>query len=341
MNFSDKLILLRKQNGLSQEDLAEKLDVTRQSVSKWESGVSMPELSKILQISQLFNVSTDYLLKEADSEQSVFNLKSENLNIKKVSQTEADDFILHSKKLAMLYTIATILCILSPFPLMLTLANPAFKLFSTTFMIISGIAGLLVFVAAGTCIFIYANYKNLKFTYIDNQDFIIDRPTRENVEKQKQAYYGIFIRNIIIGVIFCIISAIPVIVFALLITDYIGAGVCFTLLVVICGVSLFIYTGTRFSAFQKLLSEGEYSKKRRTSNLLMEKICGIYWPVIAAVYLVCSFLGNNWHISWIIWPVAALLFAVMDSVVNIITEKDSESKKSSRTSVKDHSDTED
>ena len=62
MNFSDKLILLRKQNGLSQEELAEKLDVTRQSVSKWESGASMPELNKILQISQLFNVSTDYLL---------------------------------------------------------------------------------------------------------------------------------------------------------------------------------------------------------------------------------------------------------------------------------------
>lgn len=55
---------LRKQQGWSQEELAMKLGVSRQSVSKWESGASIPELDKILQLGELFGVSTDFLLKD-------------------------------------------------------------------------------------------------------------------------------------------------------------------------------------------------------------------------------------------------------------------------------------
>lgn len=64
MKFSDKLIELRKTNGLSQEDLAERLNVSRQAVSRWESGAAMPDAHNILQISKLFGVTTDYLLND-------------------------------------------------------------------------------------------------------------------------------------------------------------------------------------------------------------------------------------------------------------------------------------
>jgi len=65
MNIADKIQLLRKQNNLTQEQLADKLNVSRQALSKWELGVSMPEADKIIQISNLFSVSTDYLLKDS------------------------------------------------------------------------------------------------------------------------------------------------------------------------------------------------------------------------------------------------------------------------------------
>ena len=64
MTFSEKLIQLRKKNCLSQEDLAEKLNVSRQSVSRWEIGSAMPDAANILLLSKLFGVSTDYLLNE-------------------------------------------------------------------------------------------------------------------------------------------------------------------------------------------------------------------------------------------------------------------------------------
>ena len=63
MGFSEKLMTLRRRNGLSQEQLADTLGVTRQSVSKWEGGTAMPELVKLIALSELFGVTVDYLVK--------------------------------------------------------------------------------------------------------------------------------------------------------------------------------------------------------------------------------------------------------------------------------------
>lgn len=64
MKFYEKLMTLRKKQGMSQEQLAERLGVTRQSVSKWESGIALPELAKIITLSEIFDVSVDYLVKD-------------------------------------------------------------------------------------------------------------------------------------------------------------------------------------------------------------------------------------------------------------------------------------
>ena len=77
MDFSEKLLTLRKANDMTQEQLAEKLNVSRQSISKWESGQATPELEKIVTLSAVFNVSTDYLLKP--SEIDILSVKTEML----------------------------------------------------------------------------------------------------------------------------------------------------------------------------------------------------------------------------------------------------------------------
>ncbi len=64
MKLPDKIIKLRKANGWSQEDLAEKLNVSRQAISRWENGTAQPDTENILQISKLFHVTTDYLLND-------------------------------------------------------------------------------------------------------------------------------------------------------------------------------------------------------------------------------------------------------------------------------------
>lgn len=64
MKFGEKLAALRRRTGMSQEQLADRLGITRQSVSKWESGTVMPEVEKLVALSELFGVSVDYLVKD-------------------------------------------------------------------------------------------------------------------------------------------------------------------------------------------------------------------------------------------------------------------------------------
>lgn len=70
MTFGEKLQLLRKAKGMSQEQLATQINVSRQAISKWEVGESNPDLDKVVQISNIFDVTTDYLLK-AEQENSI------------------------------------------------------------------------------------------------------------------------------------------------------------------------------------------------------------------------------------------------------------------------------
>lgn len=84
MTFSEKLQSLRKKNHLSQEQLAEQLGVSRQALSKWESGGSYPEMDKIIKISQMFSVTTDYLLKESETEEGTDYVENFTYSFEKV-----------------------------------------------------------------------------------------------------------------------------------------------------------------------------------------------------------------------------------------------------------------
>lgn len=79
MKLSDKIIQLRKSNGWSQEDLAEKMNVSRQAISRWENGTALPDSNNILQLSKLFNVTADYLLNDDyESDDDIPCLKETN-----------------------------------------------------------------------------------------------------------------------------------------------------------------------------------------------------------------------------------------------------------------------
>ncbi len=97
MILADKIIRLRKKNGWSQEELANKMNVSRQAVSKWESAQSIPDIEKILQLSELFGVTTDYLLKDE------FEKEEDSKNISETSTssfefTEPVDWVARKRK---------------------------------------------------------------------------------------------------------------------------------------------------------------------------------------------------------------------------------------------------
>ena len=113
MIFAEKVLALRRRNGWSQEELAEKAGVSRQSVSKWESAASIPDIGKILELSRVFGVSTDYLLKD-DMEDVEFTREDDSDGLRRVSLAEANDFLRDKRAQAQQIARGVFLCILSP-----------------------------------------------------------------------------------------------------------------------------------------------------------------------------------------------------------------------------------
>ena len=124
MIMADKIIDLRKKNGWSQEELAEQLGVSRQSVSKWEGAQSVPDMNKIIAMARLFNVSTDYLLKdEIEMVQAPEDTKSTAMDndppARRVSMEEANEYLVKAESSARQISFGVMLCILSPIVLIL------------------------------------------------------------------------------------------------------------------------------------------------------------------------------------------------------------------------------
>lgn len=110
MKMPDKIIKLRKENGWSQEELAEKLEVSRQAISRWENGTALPDAQNVLQISELFHVTTDYLLNDDYESDSDIPL------VRKATQ-ETEEICIKKKTLhlisAIAFSIATLFWILA------------------------------------------------------------------------------------------------------------------------------------------------------------------------------------------------------------------------------------
>lgn len=79
MKFNEKIIQLRKEKGLSQEELGEKLNVARQTISKWELGETTPEMDKLVQLSEIFNISLDSLIKDKEEIKTENNTNTQKL----------------------------------------------------------------------------------------------------------------------------------------------------------------------------------------------------------------------------------------------------------------------
>ena len=124
MIFADKLIELRKKNGWSQEELAETLEVSRQTVSKWEGAQSVPDLGRMLKLSELFGVTTDCLMKdEVELESSVQEredtVEPDGTVPLPVSMEQAAEYLRLRWWMSGRVALGVALCILCPVPLLL------------------------------------------------------------------------------------------------------------------------------------------------------------------------------------------------------------------------------
>ena len=169
MIFADKLIALRKKAGYSQEELAQQLNVTRQSVSKWEGAQSVPDIEKILQISKLFGVTTDYLLKDEMGEPEY--AESEPTALRRITLEQANAALAQAKVNAPYMAWGTALCVASPVMLLLLGEICQHSQFGLNENVATGIGlcVLLVMVCVAVVLFMLCGTKNRDFDFLEKE----------------------------------------------------------------------------------------------------------------------------------------------------------------------------
>ena len=331
MILADKIINLRKKNGWSQEELAEKLGVTRQSVSKYEGAQSIPDLDKILKLSEIFGVTTDYLIKdELEEEEYVPSQMQENESesdriIHKVTMEMANEYLQMIDWSAGKTAFATMLCILSPIVLLMLGAMsemPDYHISENAAAGI-GICVLIVLIAIAVTIFILCGMKTKKYEFLEKEDIETAYGVSGMVKEKRDAYHSPYVTQLVIGITCCICSVIPLFgTLAVSESDfYMVSAVCMLLTLVAIGTYFIVRSAAKMNAMNQLLEEEDYTRQKKHENKKMSGPVTVYWLIATAIYLAWSFTTNDWDRTWIIWPVVGVLFPAFYAIVSGIRKK--------------------
>lgn len=316
MILADKIIDLRKKNGWSQEELAEKLDVSRQAVSKWEGAQSIPDLERIIAMSRLFDVSTDYLLKdelEAAAPQTAAPDEPAT-SLRRVSMEEANEYLSLVRGYAKPMGAAVAACVLSPVPLLGLNFLGVMNYVDDLLAVVLGVVLLLLMAAGAVTVFISYGMKAAKWEFLEKEAIETAYGVTGMVKERQSADRSGYVRSIILGVALCIVGVIPVILLATL--GYEGIvllGVIALLCLVALAVYLFVSHCLVEGGYQRLLEEGDYTRDHKRVN--RSPWPALYWCAATAVYLLWSFLSQDWQRTWVVWPVAGVLFGGLAAVL--------------------------
>lgn len=331
MILAEKIINLRKKNGWSQEELAEKLGVTRQSISKYEGAQSIPDLDKILKLSEIFGVTTDYLIKDELEEEEYApsqmheNESESDRSVHKVTMEMANEYLQIIDWSAGKTAFATMLCILSPIVLLMLGAMSEMPDYHISENVAAGIGicVLIVLIAIAVTIFILCGMKTKKYEFMEKEDIETVYGVSGMVKEKRDAYHSMYVTQLVIGIACCICSVIPLFgTLAVSESDfYMVSAVCMLLALVAIGTYFIVRSAAKMNAMNQLLEEEDYTRQKKHENKKMSGPVMVYWLIATAIYLAWSFTTNDWDRTWIIWPVVGVLFPAFYAIVNGIRKK--------------------
>ena len=326
MILADKIIELRKKNGWSQEDLAEKMEVSRQSISKWEGAQSVPDMARILRLSELFGVSTDYLLKDEIEKEEKTDTDPELSSYRTVSMEEANAFLQLKEQNSRRIALGVLLCILSPVLLILLSGAQELGKISIGEYQAAGI-GLMILITMVGCavaLFVTCSIRGGRFEYLEKEPIETLYGVDGMVRDRKERFQPVYTRQLTIGVVLCVIAALPL--FGSMLfgeeENFLQVAAAAAILVLVAvGVLLIVRSSIVWGSFQMLLEEGDYTREGKLESRQYGYIGGIYWGLVTAGYLAWSFLTNGWERTWIVWPVAAVAYGAVYTIAKALRKK--------------------
>lgn len=240
-------------------------------------------------------------------------------DIQVVSYEEAKNYIEESRATAPKTALGVLLCIISPITLLFLIGLGEMNIVDVKeeLLIAVGLVVLISLVATGVSYFIRFTSKLEKYDNLKLNPFEIDYSTEQMVRSIKEQDEQSYKSAVSISVVGYILSALPVIVTPLVFEN--GGlsviSVVITLIIVALSTYNIINKSGAYDTCNVLLQEGDYSVKKK-SNKTLQMVTSAYWCVVVAIYLGYSFITNNWAMSWIIWPVAGVLFGAIKAIID-------------------------
>ena len=244
---------------------------------------------------------------------------------RRVSLQEANAFMDLCRDTSGRFAFGVVLCILSPLTVIFLSVLAAEERIPLSMRAAEGIGVLvlLLMVAGAVAVFVLNGIRLSGYEYLEQEDIVLEYGVAGIVEKRKEEFAGTFRTGITGGVVLCILAAVPPVLAGALSTEAVSVAlsVCILLILVACGVWLFVRCGIIQGSYQKLLQEGDYTPEKKKANRILGVFQGAYWCVATAIYLYISLTRNNWESSWVIWPVAGVLFAAVFGILEMLVKK--------------------
>lgn len=300
MSFSENLQCLRKQKNITQEQLAEQLEVSRQSVSKWESGQSYPEMEKLLQICSMFHCNMDTLL-QGD-----------------ISKTFSEDTFGYDRQKNQFsrWIAAGIGLILLGISIMMFLTGAGMnEEFAAIVFFILLIISVMVFVVMGL------QMERFRQKHPVIEDFYTEEE-KDQACRKYTVWIAVGVGLILVGLLTALAGDTVMKEMALSPelaeqSDYFINAV--FMLFIAAAVSILTYAGMQKEKYnvEKYNKEGNPSPERKKRNALKGKICACIMMVATCIFLFWSFTTNRWDVTWVVYPIAGILCGITAIVLSV------------------------
>ncbi len=336
--IGEKIAELRRTNNMSQEELADRLGISRQSVSKWESGQSLPDIEKLPLLSDIFHVSIDYLVKEdtvpavqlsADEEpasqpedtpyrdarfrdweeavrKTFFSAAPKEETEKYIlRKEEAEEFIELRTRKGELVARSTAECVGSVVPVLIMAALSEGVSAVNESAVLLGVVGMFLMIAHAVSGFIRSAGIGSQYAFLDKTELLPEYDAEEVIEARCPELKQKSRSDAAVGVVLCILSVTPLLLAVALteLTDFTALlCVCVMFGMIADAVRRFVKAGFAAGIADRLMQEGDYAVK--TKQQIDFK--SIYWSVITVIYFSYSAVTGSWGTSWIIWVIARI-----------------------------------
>lgn len=287
--FGENLQFYRKRKNMTQEQLADQLEVSRQTVSKWEAGASYPEMEKILQLCDVFSCSMDTLMRENASEQEVEDTQS---------------YDVHMEKRRKHITLGVVIIIFAVASYELLTGIGMAEVIANTIFWVAAIVAILVFVVAGI------QHDQYRKNHPQIPEFYSQKE-KEHFEEKFPVHVAVGIGVILIGFLIGMNGDSLPTVKGMTEDFYYGIFIGF----VDVGVGVLTHAGMGKEKYD-IAAYNKENKKEEESDKKVGVWCGCIILVATIIYVITGFCMELWYINWVVYVVAALMCGIVTLILN-------------------------